>query len=81
MNPPFSVIEPFSAKALSIAKKGVLMFGRLQFLEGEKRYKLITEKYPPNEFWVYVDRIGCYKNCHVNEKLSSTQAYAWFFWN
>ena len=41
MNPPYSVIEPFVMKALSIAEKGILMLGRLQFLEGESRYNNI----------------------------------------
>lgn len=41
MNPPFSVIEPFVMKSLSIANKGVIMLGRLQFLESENRYENI----------------------------------------
>ena len=41
MNPPYAVIEPFVMKSLSIANKGIIMLGRLQFLEGEARYKNI----------------------------------------
>lgn len=81
MNPPYGVIEPFTMKALSIAKKGVLALCRLQFLEGEGRYNKIFSLCPPSEVYVYVDRIACFKNGNVNEKMASAQAYAWFYWN
>lgn len=81
MNPPYSIIEPFTMKALGIANKGVLMLGRLQFLEGEKRYLNILHDNPPTDIYVYVDRITCYKNGNTNEKTASAQAYAWFYWD
>lgn len=81
MNPPYSVIEPFVMKALGIADKGVLMLGRLQFLEGQGRYKNIFKDYPPTDVYVYVDRISCYKNGDTSIKQASAQAYAWFFWD
>lgn len=79
MNPPYSVIEPFVMKALSIAEKGILMLGRLQFLEGESRYNNILKEYPPTDIYVYVDRISCPKN--GTEKTGNAQAYAWFYWD
>lgn len=78
MNPPFATIEPFTMKALSIAKKGVIMLGRLQFLEGQSRFENIFKNCPPDEVYVYVDRISCYKNGNVKEKMASAQAYGWF---
>lgn len=81
MNPPYSIIEPFTMKALSIAKHGVLMLGRLQFLEGEKRFENIFKNCPPTDAYVYVDRVACYKNGDVKQKMASAQAYAWFYWN
>lgn len=81
MNPPYSVIEPFVMKALSIANDGVLMLGRLQFLEGQSRYTNILKDYPPTDVYVYVDRIFCYKNGDTSVKPASAQAYAWFFWD
>lgn len=81
MNPPYSVIEPFVMKSLGLAKKGVLMLGRLQFLEGEKRYENIFKENPPTDIYVYVDRISCFKNGDTSQKLASAQAYAWFFWD
>lgn len=81
MNPPYSVIEPFVMKALGIAEKGVLMLGRLQFLEGQGRYENIFKDYPPTRIYIYVDRIYCYKNGDISIKQSSAQAYAWFYWD
>ncbi len=78
MNPPFATIEPFTMKALTIAKKGVVMLGRLQFLEGQSRFENIFDKHPPDDIYVYVDRIACYKNGDLKQKMASAQAYAWF---
>jgi hypothetical protein len=81
MNPPFKLIEPFVIRALDIANKGVLMFGRLQFLEGEGRYLNILKDNPPSDVWVYVDRIACYKNGDFSIEPDSIQAYAWYYWD
>lgn len=81
MNPPFSVIIPFVQHSLDIAKKGVLMFGRLQFLESVARYEKVFADNPPTDVWVYVDRVACYKNGDFSIKPNSIQAYAWFYWD
>ena len=81
MNPPFSIIIPFVQHSLDIAKKGVLMFGRLQFLESVARYEKIFIDNPPTDVWVYVDRVACSKNGDFSTKPSSVQAYAWFYWD
>ena len=81
MNPPYSIIEPFVMRSLGIANKGILMLGRLQFLEGEKRFENILAEYPPTDVYVYVDRIACFKNGDISQKMSSAQAYAWFYWD
>ena len=52
MNPPYSLIEPFVMKSLSIAKKGILMLGRLQFLEGKGRYENILKDNPPTDVYI-----------------------------
>ena len=80
MNPPYSVIEPFTIRALDIAKKGVIMLGRLQFLEGEGRFENILQYNPPTDVYVYVDRIQCWKD-GLKPDGSSAQAYAWFIWD
>ena len=75
MNPPYSLMEPFVMKSLSIAKKGILMLGRLQFLEGKGRYENILKDNPPTDVYIYVDRIKCYKNGDESDRTSSAQAY------
>lgn len=81
MNPPYSVFEPFVLKSLEIAKKGILVLGRLQILEGQKRYNTIFKNNPPTDIYVYVDRIACFKNGEETEKINAIQAYAWYYWN
>lgn len=81
MNPPYSIIEPFTIRALEIAEKGMLMLARLQFLEGKGRYENILSENPPTDVYVYVDRIKCYKNGDFSQTESSAQAYAWFYWD
>ena len=81
MNPPFKLIEPFIIRSLEIAQKGILMFGRLQFLEGQNRYKNILKDNPPSDVWVYIDRVACFKNGDTSIKPDSVQAYAWYYWD
>lgn len=81
MNPPYGIIEPFTMKALGIANKGVLILGRLQFLEGVNRYNNILSINPPTDIYVYIDRIACYKNADFSINPGGAQAYAWFFWD
>lgn len=81
MNPPYSVIEPFVMRSLGIANKGILMLGRLQFLEGENRFNNILKNNPPTDVYIYVDRIACYKNGDDKVKMASAQAYAWFYFD
>lgn len=81
MNPPFKLIEPFVIRSLEIARRGVLMFGRLQFLEGKGRYENILKDNPPSDVYVYVDRVACYKNGDTSAKVDKIQCYAWYWWD
>lgn len=81
MNPPFKLIEPFVIRSLDIARRGVLMFGRLQFLEGKGRYENILKNNPPSDVYVYVDRIACFKNGDTSAKVDKIQCYCWYFWD
>lgn len=80
MNPPFATIEPFCIRALEIAQEGIVMFARLQFLEGVSRYENILKDNPPSGIWVYADRIQCWKE-GIEPSGSSAQAYSWFVWD
>lgn len=81
MNPPYATIEPFVIRALEIAKKGVILLGRLQFVEGQKRYETIFKETPISKIYAYVDRIACYKNGDFSLKPDSIQAYGWFYFD
>lgn len=81
MNPPYSTIEPFIIRGLEIAQKGLLVLGRLQFLEGKSRYDNLLKENSPTDVYIYVDRIKCYKNGDFKQTESSAQAYAWFYWD
>lgn len=81
MNPPFKLIEGFVNKSLRIAKKKVILFARMQFLESQTRYKNIFKNNKPNRIYIYVDRVACAKNGNFEQKLSSNMAFAWFVWD
>mgnify|MGYP007115381016 CR=1 FL=1 len=66
---------------VTVAEKGVLCLGRIQFLEGKSRYENILQSFPPTDTYIYVDRIYCYPNGDENVKQSSAQCYAWFYWD
>ena len=80
MNPPYATLEPFIIRGLEIAQTGMIVLARLQFLEGKSRYENIFRKNPPNNIYIYVDRIQCWKD-GIEPKGSSAQAYAWFIWD
>ena len=79
-NPPFSRGLEFVKQALAIIEDGyhVVMFLRLQFLEGQAR-KAFFENNPPKEIYVFSKRMNCINPFGVNQK-SSAICYAWFVW-
>jgi hypothetical protein len=78
-NPPYNMAAEFLEKALDIANKKVAFLLRLAFLEGSTRYHNIFSKNPPNEVFVYSDRITFYPD-GLKTGGSGTTAYAWFVW-
>lgn len=84
-NPPFNLFQEFVEKALSIAKKKVIMFGKLQALEGQKRATFL-QKTPLKTVYVFKARQQPLRNGSDIDELtgkkmaSSTMAFAWFVW-
>lgn len=80
-NPPYKYAQEFVEKALNIVADGnkVIMFLKVQFLEGQKRSKLFCENNPK---YVYVStkRLKCAINGDFESIGSSATAYAWFVW-
>ena len=82
-NPPFKYFQEFVEKALKIATKKVIMFGKLQALEGIKRATFL-ETTPLKTVYVFKKRQQPMRNGQEfddnGKKLSSTMAFAWYVW-
>lgn len=81
-NPPYSLAYDFVNKSLDIIPNGkkVVMFLKLQFLEGCKRRKLFDTK-QLKYVYVFSKRTNCAKNGDVKYfEESSAIAYAWYVW-
>lgn len=81
-NPPYKFAKEFVEHAMEIIGEGykVVMFLKLQFLEGKGRRKMF-EKYPPKYVYVSSSRLHCAMNGDF-EKYSKSNAvcYCWFVW-
>lgn len=83
-NPPFNLFQEFVEKALKVANKKVIMFGKLQALEGQKRATFL-QKTPLRTVYVFKKRQQPMRNGKSNDeitgkKMSSTMAFAWYVW-
>jgi len=83
-NPPFNLFQEFVEKALKVAKKKVIMFGKLQALEGQKRATFLQTT-PLKTVYVFKKRQQPMRNGKKNDeitgkKMSSTMAFAWYVW-
>lgn len=82
MNPPFKNNYEFITKALTIAKEKVIVFNRVQLLEGIKRYEALYENCQLTDVYVYVNRVNCYTSGEIDlNAAASPQCYAWFVWD
>lgn len=81
-NPPYKQGLEAVKHALEIQSKGnkTIMFLKLQFLEGQKRYEELFKDNPPKEIYVHVKRQLCYRNGDTTNKISSAVCYCWFVW-
>ena len=80
-NPPYKIAHGFVEHALDVVEDGtkVVMFLRLQFLEGQARRRLFKE-HPPKTIYVSSSRLKCGKNGDFEDGDSSAIAFAWFIW-
>ena len=80
-NPPYKYAKEFVEKALELTKDGryVIMFLKIQFLEGKARRKLFDE-FPPKFIYVNSERQICYLNGDDSKKMSSATCYCWYVW-
>lgn len=83
-NPPFKLIQEFISKAIAISNQKVIMFAKIQLLEGKKRYSFF-KKYPPSYIYVHSSRVAPYRNGEEfddkGKPWNSTMCFAWFVWD
>lgn len=82
-NPPFKYMREFVEKALEISDDKVVMFGKIQFLEGKGRKEFLMNS-PLKYIYVFSERQSPLRNGKsVDEngkKWSSTMCFAWYVW-
>ncbi len=82
-NPPFKYAKEFIEKSLELVDEGskVVMFLKLQFLEGAKRMELFKNN-PPKILYVASKRYGCSKYGEFDEtgNIGSAVCYCWYIW-
>lgn len=80
-NPPFSTATAFVRKALDTAnvRRGVAVFQRLNWIEGQTRYRDLFKSRPPHFICPFVERVPLAKGRWDPDGDTAT-AYAWFIW-
>jgi hypothetical protein len=79
-NPPFGdLTEKFTLRAIELAKIGVAMFVRLQWLESVGRYETIFKDHPPTCIAFFAERVPLCKGEWKPDGTTAT-AYIWLVW-
>lgn len=82
-NPPFNLAQEFIEKALEVSNDKVIMFAKIQLLEGAKRRELF-DKFPPKYIYVFSKRVNPLRNGEELDEngkpWASTMCFAWFVW-
>lgn len=84
-NPPYKYAKEFVETALNKIEYGnyVIMFLKIQFLEGKARREMF-KRYPPKYIYVFSERQNPLRNGSAldekGKKWSSTMCFAWFIW-
>ena len=93
-NPPFSLAKEFVEKSMELLNEGsieedgypngqLIMFLKIQFLEGEKRKELF-DKYPPKYIYVFRNRMATWNSGQPldpnGKRWATTMCHAWFIW-
>ncbi len=78
-NPPFRLGLEFARRALPLAKRGVALLVRTQFLESKRRYESLFHDSPPGIVAQFVERVPMVKGrCDPN--ASTATSYCWLVW-
>ena len=80
-NPPYKYAQQFVEHAMELSTDGdyVVMFLKIQFLEGKARRELF-KKYPPKYVYVFSERQTCAMNGNFDKYCQSALCYCWYIW-
>jgi hypothetical protein len=78
-NPPFKPADQFAVRALDLARVGVALLLRTQWLESEDRYHSIFRDKPPSLFAPFVERVPMLRG-RWEPDASTATSYSWFVW-
>lgn len=80
-NPPYKHAKEFVEKALQIVENGryVIMFLKIQFLEGQARQELF-KRYPPKYVYINSARQKCAMNGEFEKYKATAICYCWYIW-
>lgn len=82
-NPPYKYAQQFVEKSMEYVKTGnyVIMFLKLTFLEGGKRYEMF-QRYPPKNIYVFSDRVNSSLggDFEKDNEYGGAVCYAWYIW-
>jgi hypothetical protein len=79
-NPPFGdKTEDFVLRAIELARIGVAMFVRLQWLETTGRYEAVFRDHPPTQIAFFAERVNLCKGRWEPDGSTAT-AYIWLIW-
>lgn len=77
-NPPFTLATAFVRRALTLARQGVAMLVRTQWLESDERFQLFME-FEPWTVAVFSERVPMIKG-RWDPDASSATSYSWVVW-
>jgi hypothetical protein len=78
-NPPFRLAEEFIHQALRVARRGVAVLARTQFLESVGRHERLFDASPPTVLAPFTERVPMVKG-RLDRRASTATSYAWFVW-
>jgi hypothetical protein len=80
-NPPYKFAQEFLEKSMDIINVGnkVVMFLKIQFLEGKTRNKMF-KKYPPKYVYVNSSRQLCAMDGEFEKYKATALCYCWYIW-
>lgn len=82
-NPPFKMACEFINHSLELVKDGryVIMFLKIQFLEGQSRYDSLFKNNPPKYIYVFTKRTNTARNGEFDKyKAAPALCYTWMIW-